>query len=211
VSNIAQTDDNLLDIIWHYMAAEAPLQHADVILVGGSTDIGVATYAADLYLTGFAPYIIFSGYQQPGMNIPEADLLAHEALSRGVPESAILRETRAANTGQSITFSQQLLAEKGIVPKIVILVHKPYMARRFLATAEAQWKGELPLFITRHEQIGRVGYTLRQGRGEVIRKLLGDFQRMRPYAKKGFQSPQEIPDEVKDAYDALLWRGHKTR
>ncbi|HMH70107.1 MAG TPA: YdcF family protein [Candidatus Saccharimonadales bacterium] len=206
-----KSDDALLDTIWDYMVIETPLQHADVIIVGGSTDTGAAQYAAELYGMNFAPLIVFSGYQQPGMDMSEAELFAKTALSFGVPESAILREPQAVNTGQNITFSQQLLAEKGIVPKTVILVHKPYMARRFLATAEAQWEGEKPVFITRHESIGRPGYTLRRGRGEVIRKLLGDFQRMRPYGKKGYQSPQEIPEEVQAAYNALLYRGHKTR
>jgi hypothetical protein len=34
---------------------------------------------------------------------------------------------------------------------------------------------------------------------------------MRTYPKKGFQSFQEIPSDVQEAYDILLWRGHKTR
>jgi uncharacterized SAM-binding protein YcdF (DUF218 family) len=206
-----QPDDDLLQIIWDYMVIESPLAHADVILAGGCTDIGVATYAAELYNTGFAPKILFSGYRQPGMDITEADLFAGTALALGVPESAILKETVAANTGQNITLSQALLTKHGIIPKTVILVHKSYMSRRFLATAEAQWREPKPVFITRHEEISRVAYTMQRGRGEVIQKMLGDFQRMRPYAKKGFQSAQVIPDEVQQAYDTLLWRGHKTR
>lgn len=193
------------------MVIETPLHHADAIIVGGCTDRGVASYASELYSTGFAPLLVFSGYQQSGMDMTEAELFSREAISRGVPESAILREPLAINTGQNITLSQKLLIEHGIVPKTIILVHKPYMSRGFLATAEAQWQGDKPVFITRHEQISRVGYTLRQGRGEVIQKMLGDFQRMRPYAKKGFQSPQDTPPEVQEAYDTLLWRGHKSR
>lgn len=206
-----QSDDDLLQIIWDYMVMESPLAHADVIIAGGNNDTGVATYAAELYNAGFAPKLVVSGFQQPGLEKTEADLFADVALSLGVPESAILREPNAANTGQNITLPQELLTQHNITPKTIILVHKPYMARRFLATAEAQWKGEKPVFITRHEPISRVEYMLRQGRGEVIRKMLGDFQRMRPYAKKGFQSPQVIPDEVQQAYDTLIWRGHKTR
>jgi uncharacterized SAM-binding protein YcdF (DUF218 family) len=190
---------------------ESPLAHADVILAGGCTDTGVATYAAELYNAGFAPHIVFSGYQQPGLDKTEADLFAETAMALGVPESAILKEPFAANTGQNITLSQALLTQHGIIPKTVILVHRPSMSRRFLATAEAQWTGPKPTFIIRHEAISRIAYTMRQERGEVIHKMLGDFQRMRPYAKKGFQSVQIIPDQVQQAYDALLWRGHKTR
>lgn len=206
-----RSDDDLVRIIWDYLVVEAPLSHADAIIVGGCTDTGVASYAVDLHQAGFAPVIVFSGYKQQGMDMTEADLFAQVARRRGIPESAILRESQAVNTGQNITLSQALLAENNIIPKTVILVHKPYMALRFLATAEAQWSGKKPIFITRHEPITFVEYSMRQGRGETIHKLLGDFGRMRPYAKKGFQSPQEIPDEVQAAYDLLLRRGHRTR
>jgi uncharacterized SAM-binding protein YcdF (DUF218 family) len=205
-----QSDDDLLQIIWDYLAMESPLAHADAIVVGGSADTSVAAYAADLFHTGFAPILVFSGHQQPGMDTTEADLLTETALSLGVPESAILRETTAVNMGKNITLSQALLAQHDIIPKTVLLVHTPYASRSFLATAEAQWANPKPAFIIRHETIGRVGYMLRQGRGEVIRRMLGDFQRIRSYAKKGFQSAQVIPNEVQEAYDTLVWRGHKT-
>lgn len=203
-----QSDDDLLKIIWDYMEIQTPLAHADAIVVGGCSDSGVASYASELYQTGFAPVIVFSGFQQPGMETTEADFLASVARSRGVPESAILREPKARNTGENIRYCQKLLAENGIIPKIVILVHQPYMSRRFLATAEAQWADPQPKFITTHEPISFTEYSIKQGRGEIIHKMLGDFQRMRPYAKKGYQSSQEIPDDVQQAYDTLLWRGH---
>lgn len=208
---VKQSDEDLLQIIWDFMMVESPLAYADVIIAGGCTDMGVARHAAELYHAGFAPKLVCTGYQQAGLDKPEAELFADVALSLGVPESAILREPLAVNTGQNIVLSQALLAEHGITPKTVILVHKPYMSRRFLATAEAQWAGPKPTFIIRHEPISRVAYTLRQGRGEVFHKVLGDFQRMRPYAKKGFQSEQIIPGDIQQAYDTLVWRGHKTR
>ncbi len=206
----AQSDD-LLQIIWDYMAIQSPLARADVIVVGGCTDIGVAECAADIFNAGFAPKLVVSGYQQPGMEMTEADLFANAALDRGVPESAILREPNAANTGQNITLSQRLLAEQGIVPKTVILVHKPYMARRFLATAQAQWTNPQPVFISAHEAIDMTSYTLRQGREKTIRTMLGDFQRIDSYAKTGFQSPQSIPANVQQAFDTLVHRGYKAR
>ena len=38
--------------------------------------------------------------------------------------------------------------------------------------------------------------------------LVGDFQRMDLYAKKGYQIPQEIPDTVWSAFYALVEMGY---
>lgn len=203
-----QSDNDLLKIIWDYMEVQSPLGHADVIIAGGCKDPGVAAYAAELYGLGFAPLIVFTGYKQPGMDKTEADFFAQIARDRGVPDTAILREQQAKNTGENIRFSQTLLSEKGITPKTVMLIHKPYMVRPFMATAEAQWTDPQPIFLGRHESIGLTEYMIKRGTGETIRKIMGDFQRLRPYAKKGYQSQQDIPDEVQAAYDTLLYRGH---
>jgi uncharacterized SAM-binding protein YcdF (DUF218 family) len=206
-----KSDDQLLQIVWDYMSEETPLRPADVIVVGGCKNTQLAIYVAELYQTGFAPLIVFSGHAQTDMDITEADLLAQVARQSGVPDSAILREQLASNTGENITFSAALLKEKGIAPKTVILVHQPFMSRRFLATAKAQWPAPQPEFITRHEPTSMVEYTIRHGRGETIRKTLGDFSRMEKYAKKGHQVPSDIPAEVKEAFRIMVDRGHQIR
>jgi uncharacterized SAM-binding protein YcdF (DUF218 family) len=206
-----RSDDQLLAIIWQYLAIETPLQHADVIIADGTKDVDVAHLATELYGMSFAPIIVFSGAGQPNADMSRADSMAKIARTYGVPESAILKESRAKNTSEVIALSQALLVENGIVAKSVILVDAPYMARTFLATAEAKWEGEQPQFINRHESTSLPEYSLRHGHGETIRDILGNFQRLRSYAKKGYQSEQIIPDEVQVAYDAMIWRGHKSR
>lgn len=206
-----RTDNELLQIVWEYMSYETPLQHADAILVGGCSDTGLAHYAAELYHMGFAPLIVFSGYQAPGMDTTEADLLAQAARQLGIPESAILREPSSSNTGENITCTAALLKEKGIDVQRVILVHKPYMSRRFLATAQVQWPEPRPEFITRHQAMPLTEYILKHGRGDVIRRTLGDFNRMAKYAKKGYQAHHDIPTEVQEAFDVMAARGHQIR
>jgi uncharacterized SAM-binding protein YcdF (DUF218 family) len=206
-----RSDSELLQIVWDYMSDETPLQQADVIIVGGCSDTGLAHYAAELYHMGFAPYIVFSGYQAPGMDTTEADLLAQAARNLSVPDSAIFREQTASNTGENITRTITLLEEKGIAAKRVILIHKPYMSRRFLATAQAQWPEPQPMFISRHENISLTEYTLKHGHGEVIRRVLGDFSRMAKYAKKGFQAHHDIPESVQEAFDIMADRNHQIR
>lgn len=206
-----RSDDQLLAIIWNYLAIESPLKHADVIIADGTKDVNVAHLATELYGMSFAPLMLFSGGEQQGSDMSKADSMAKIARSYDVPESAIIKDTVATNTTQVITNAQALLTEKGIVPKSIILVDAPYMSRTLLATAQAQWKGDLPEFINRHESTSLAEYSLRHGRGETIRDILGNFQRLRSYAKKGYQAEQIVPDEVQTAYDAMIWRGHKSR
>lgn len=207
----AHSDDKLLQLVWDYMSIETPLQPADAIVVGGCRIIGLAEYAAELYHSGLAPFIVFSGYQTAEMNVTEADLLADVARNLGVPESAIFRERFASNTGENIRFSAQLLRDAGITPRNVILIHKPFMSRRFLATAEAQWPDPQPRFIARHEAITMSDYEVKYGREGMVRGTLGDFKRIEKYAKTGHQSPQFIPAQVQQAFETLAQRGHQIR
>ena len=206
-----RSDDQLLAIIWSYLGIESALKHADIIIADGTKDIDVAHLATELYGMSFAPIILFSGGEQPGSDMTKADSMAKIARSYEVPEPAIIKDATATNTTQVIKNAQTLLAEKGIVPRTVILADAPYMSRTLLATAQAQWTGDQPEFISRHESTSLAEYSLRHGRGETIRDILGNFQRLRSYAKKGFQAEQIIPDQVQIAYDAMIWRGHKSR
>lgn len=206
-----RSDDQLLVIIWNYLAVESPLKHADVIIADGTNNTDTAHLATELYGMSFAPLIVFSGGTQEGSDMTKADSMAKIARTYGVPESAILKEMSASNATQVIANTQQLLLDQGITPETVILVDAPYMSRTLLASAQAQWQGELPEFISRHESTSLPEYSLRHGRGETIRNILGNFQRLRSYAKKGYQAEQDIPKEVQIAYDAMIWRGHKSR
>jgi DNA-binding winged helix-turn-helix (wHTH) protein len=49
---------------------------------------------------------------------------------------------------------------------------------------------------------------LRNGYDEVIRKILGDVSRMTTYAKKGYQTHHDIPEDIQLAYDIMLDRNH---
>ena len=43
---------------------------------------------------------------------------------------------------------------------------------------------------------------------DVISIMVGDLQRIRLYPEKGFQIPQEIPEDVWAAYQALVQAGY---
>ena len=52
---------NLAKILWDYHHMHHKISKADCILALGSHDLRVANRAADLWLEGWAPYIVFSG------------------------------------------------------------------------------------------------------------------------------------------------------
>ncbi len=129
-------------ILWEYLRLDQQLERADCILVSSSNDVRVAEYAADLYLKGYAPRILFSGGKGRGTerwDQPEAEIFVRVARSAGVPEDSILVESTSTNTRENLTFSPKLLEQMGLHVGSIIFVQKPYMMRRARAIFAKQW------------------------------------------------------------------------
>lgn len=196
--------------LWDYHHVNHIPERSDCILVLGSHDLRVADRGAELYLEGWAPILIFSGglgnVTKGIWKDPEADQFARIALDKGVPAEAIFIENQSTNTGENILFTQKLLQEKGLDPQTFLLVQKPYMERRSYATFKKHWP-EKKLIVT-SPQISFEAYpTAEIPMEKVINIMVGDLQRIRIYPEKGFQIPQEIPDEVWAAYERLVGWG----
>ncbi len=196
--------------IWDYHHVNNRLEKADCILVLGSHDTRVAERAAELYLEKWAPILIFSGglgrLTEGVWTETEADLFAKIAIDKGVPREAILIENRSTNTGENILFTQQLLRENKLDPQSFIVVQKPYMERRSLATFKKHWPDK-NLIVT-SPQISFKDYPTNEIPAElVINIMIGDLQRIKVYAEKGFQIHQEIPSDVWKAYEQLVKSG----
>jgi uncharacterized SAM-binding protein YcdF (DUF218 family) len=184
---------------------------ADVILVLGSNDVRVGEHGARLFLRGLAPLVVCSGnvgrLTEGHFDKSEAETFADAAVRLGVPRSAILLEAASTNTGENIDHSRALLAARGLDPQRVIVVQKPYMERRAWATFKRRWPG--PDLQVTSPPIPYDQYpTPEIPRELVINILVGDVQRMRIYAERGFQVPQPIPDEVWSAWEELVARGY---
>ncbi|HXD76963.1 MAG TPA: YdcF family protein [Puia sp.] len=196
--------------LWDYHHLYHIPAPSDCILVLGSLDLRVANRGAELYLQGLAPFIIFSGGLgniTKGMwKDAEAELFARIALDMGVPSEAIFIENKSTNTGENILFTQRLLEDKGLHPRRFLLVQKPYMERRSYATFKKHWPDK-ELLVT-SPQIPFDSYpTSDMPMEQVINLMVGDLQRIRIYPGKGFQIPQDIPDEVWEAYEKLVGWG----
>ncbi len=196
--------------LWHYHQMQHRITNADCILALGSHDTRVAIRAAEIYLQGYAPLLIFSGglgrLTSEAWTETEADLFAKIAIEKGVPPHAILIENKSTNTGENILFTQQLLLQKGLTPQKFIVVQKPYMERRSYATFKKHWPDK-ELMVT-SPQIAFEDYpTAEISVQKVIHIMVGDLQRIQAYPQKGFQVYQPIPDEVWQAYENLVAAG----
>ncbi|HVN77845.1 MAG TPA: YdcF family protein [Terriglobia bacterium] len=205
--------DFLAQKIWDYHHLNHELKKADCILVLGSHDSRIGEYGAKLFLDGWAPLIVFSGglgrLTQGLWDEPEADKFARIAVQAGVPQDKILIENRSTNTGENVLFTKALFAEKGMNPEQFIVVHKPYMERRAYATFKKVWP-EKSLIVT-SPPISFEDYPNGVGsKEEVIGIMVGDLQRIKLYAERGYQIPQIIPTDVWDAFERLVQLGFNT-
>jgi uncharacterized SAM-binding protein YcdF (DUF218 family) len=204
----------LAERVWRYHHMDHELQKSDIILVLCSHDTTVAERGAQLFLDGWAPLLAFTGglgaITKRLWSDPEANRFARIAVEMGVPEDRILIENRSTNTGENVAFTRELLRSRGLDPASFILVQKPYMERRTFATFSQVWPGK-SMRVT-SPQISMDDYLTRYSHeslsaDDVISIMVGDLQRIREYPKRGFQIPQEIPDDVWQAYGELVKAG----
>lgn len=208
----------LAEKIWQYHQMNHQLENADAILVLCSHDKRVAERGAQLFLEGRAPLLIFAGglgSVTRGMwSEPEADQFAEIAIGMGVPSERIIIENKSTNTGENILFTKQLLAEKHLDPRKFILVQKPYMERRSFATFRKLWPEKDVLVTSLKVSLDEYleGYANKElSKDDVISIMVGDLQRIKLYAEKGFQIHQEIPHDVWSTYEELVKAGYNQR
>jgi uncharacterized SAM-binding protein YcdF (DUF218 family) len=129
----------------------------------------------------------------------------------GVPRAHVLVENRSTNTGENVLLTRALLNDRGLDPHSFILVQKPYMERRSFATFRKLWPEKHVLVTSPQVSLDDylAGYSNEAlSTDDVVSIMVGDLQRVRLYPEKGFQIPQDIPDEVWDAFTALVEAGY---
>ena len=203
-----------LQILWNYLSLHQQPQKADCIVGFGNFNTDIACRSAELYLQGYAPKVLFTGGL--GRNTegllpePEAFRFARVAMERGVPEADIILEDRSTNTAENIRFTREKLKSLSLPCGKLLGVHQPFMERRIAAAMGVFWPE--PEFLVTSPQVTLPEYLQRarqQGISEEasVCVIVGDFQRMELYAQKGWQLPQEIPQEAWTAFDQLVAMG----
>ncbi len=198
-------------ILWDYHNLDENLpEKADFILAMGSHDDRAAYHAAGLVLAKKAPLLVTSGGYGKVTNEtgskPEGEHFKAIAVGQGVDPTAIVVEPAASNTGDNITLTRTLLESRGIAPRTGIIVTKPYMKRRAIATATKQWP-EVRWWASAPAISFQDYPTDDVPEQRMIELMVGDLQRIKLFAEQGFQTPQAIPQNVWDAYDALVRLG----
>ena len=206
--------ENLIKI-WDYMHMNMELEKADCIVGFGNYNDDIALRAAELYHQGYAPKVLFTGGL--GRNTidlweqTEADRFAEIAMGAGVPKEHIIIENKATNTKDNILFTKEMFEKLGMQVKSFIGVHKPFMERRIYAAMKVYWP-EMKMIIT-SPQLTLEEYLINSTKTglteeKVIDVIVGDFQRIKVYAEKGYQIPQEIPEYAWKAYEKMIGLGY---
>lgn len=201
-------------ILWDYHDMHHKLRPVDIGIGLGSHDLGVATYAAELYHRGLLPRILFTGANAPTTieRFPRGEAIhyAEHAKDLGVPAADIIIEPKATNTGENIVLARAALAERGLFPRSVLLLSRPYQQRRAYATCRKNWPEVEPLCASLpmplEEYVASIGDANR-----ILNMLVGDTQRIDIFAERGFAIPQPMPAEVRAAFDHLVNAGYTQR
>src|SRR5262245_16241693 len=197
----------------HYHRMDHQPRPCDIGIGLGGHDLAVATYAADLYQQGMYPLLLFTGANAPStiQAFPrgEAVHFREEALARGVPSQHVLVEPDARDTGQNIGLSRKLLADKGIKVTSAVLISKPSQVRRTYTAARKLWP-ELDVISVSAPADFR-DYITRIGEQRLIEFLVGDLSRIIAYPKYGYAIEQDVPPEVRGAYQRLIAAGYTAR
>ena len=196
--------------LFAFLSAAPPApERADMILVLGNHELRVPEYAAALYRRGAAPLVVCSGgfgkLTAASWTEPEAVVFARRCEALGVPPERLRRETRSTNTGENFLFTRALLEAEGLRPQSGLIVTKPYMAKRALATAALRWP-ELSWAVGT-PAVAFEDYFPGGPGEEELAVMVGDLQRLRVYAVCGFQASVEVPEEVWEVYERLVADG----
>jgi uncharacterized SAM-binding protein YcdF (DUF218 family) len=204
-------------IVWSYMLTESRAGDADCMIVLGSRDDRVATYAAQLAKKYTYQHVLLTGGIAHGHDLlhtswPEDTEAEHFlAVMRAAGyKNPVLLEKKATNTGENALFSYDLIKRKGIEqPGTVLIVTKPYMERRALATFEAQWPHrDVTFYVSSPLRQFDEYISDDQNYDDVVHIMVGDLQRIMEYPKRGLQSPQVVPSAVKQAWERLIATGY---
>ncbi len=179
------------------------LPNADAIFLFASHEAERAQEAARLFNLGKAPIVIVTG----GFNhfpelLPkecktESEYLASVLVAEGVPQEAVIVETRPQNLLENVLYGMQNLRERGLQINSLILFSWPPLIKR----AEATFRKNFPE-VTLYTYGFKTEFREDMTPVEVSR-VLGEIDRYRAYSAKGDISPIEIPPEVQQAYDFL--------
>lgn len=136
------TADDLLHISRYVMPA-VPAQPSSLGFLFG-TRHGVEEFCQETYAlwqAGMFERLLVSGGATAGDARPEAEVIAEHLVQLGVPESILILETQATNTGENVILGRRRVAEAMDVNQVdsVLVIGKVCAMRRYLMTLARHW------------------------------------------------------------------------
>ncbi|MGB9706656.1 MAG: YdcF family protein [Microgenomates group bacterium] len=125
---------NTVKAITKFIFVEDKPQKADLIIVPGSSHPQLPQKAVSLYKEGFAPKILFTGGFNSKIRENECNFGKKIALKRGVPGKDIFCEKKSSNTKENALEAAKIVEKHKLPSRKIILISKPYHARRLKMT-----------------------------------------------------------------------------
>lgn len=201
----------LARVLWDYNVLNQVPEKADCIVALGNSDIRTAQTAASLMNRSYSGLLINTGgfgrLTKDAFSKPEAQLFADEAKQYGVLSERIMIEDKSTNTFDNFRFTKKLLRGKELYPRSILIVTKPYMEGRALATAQATWP-DVHAMVTSPPLDFDAYANENISIDLLINMLVGDTQRLMIFSDTGNIPKQEFPDEVVRAYNKLTELGY---
>jgi hypothetical protein len=136
-------DRPLAQKLWDYNHMKQALRPADFLFVMCSYNLDVADYTDILFMQKMGKFIVLSGglahqtdMLRTGWSDPEAHVFKERLMELGGKEKDIIIEDKSTNCGENVTFTKELLKDNDPEVQTGLIIQKPYMERRALATAQ---------------------------------------------------------------------------
>ena len=119
-----------LEAIASFLVVEDELSDVDVIIILGGGGQHHVHHGVQLYKSGYAHRIIITDIENelPGLSTTWPQLAMREAVSMGVPESAIILEERPTSIYENAKYVKENMLDKGF--KSAIIVSSAHHMRR---------------------------------------------------------------------------------
>jgi uncharacterized SAM-binding protein YcdF (DUF218 family) len=186
--------------LFRHLSVRDAIERADLIVGFGVFDMRVPDHCASLFLSGYAPCILFTGGFGAGSGSfkdPEAVEFRRRAQGAGVPRDHIIVEPSSGNTLENVLNTRTLLAEKCIAHGRIILVAQPHRQRRVWLTCR-KWLRQTGFVNSPPEtdfdsEVGRFG-----GVRGFTESMIGEVRRIELYGERGDLERENIPPWMGD-------------
>ncbi len=183
--------DDLVRRVERDLFVETEIAPSDLLFVFGNRvcEDAYAEAAAAFWRDGVFKHVLVTGGPTCGIPQPEADVIADKIAAQGVPDDVIVRERRAANTGENVAFSLPPLDAAVGLNSIdsILAMGLACTGVRYLMTLEKHWPGPAK----RLYAVNWFGRPLEDWprHPDMRARVLGEWEKLETYRRRGFLAP----------------------